>query len=88
MRPIHKRMPLILHKEDERDWLDCSANPFDKVQSLVKPFPADLMAANEISDALSHGVNIRWQAEYCGTSVAMIGKHYGWYVKSDSQEQL
>jgi len=41
-----------------------------------------------ISDALSHGVNIKWLAEYCGTSVAMIEKHYGRYVKSDSREQL
>jgi len=41
-----------------------------------------------ISDALSQGANIKWLAEYCGTSVAMIEKHYGRYIKSDSQEQL
>jgi integrase len=41
-----------------------------------------------ISDALSHGLNIKWLAEYCGTSVAMIEKHYGRYIKSDSAEQL
>jgi len=41
-----------------------------------------------ISDALSHGANIKWLAEYCGTSVAMIEKHYGRYINSDSQEQL
>jgi integrase len=41
-----------------------------------------------ISDALSHGVNIKWLAEYCGSSVAMIEKHYGRYIKSDSEEQL
>ena len=41
-----------------------------------------------ISDGLSHGVNIKWLAEYCGTSVAMIEKHYGRYIKSDSREQL
>jgi integrase len=41
-----------------------------------------------ISDALSHGVNPQWLAEYCGTSLAMIQKHYGRYIKSDSQEQL
>jgi len=33
-------------------------------------------------------VNIEWLAEYCGTSVAMIEKHYGRYIKSDSREQL
>jgi hypothetical protein len=41
-----------------------------------------------ISDALSEGANIKWLAEYCGTFVAMIEKHYGRYIKSDSQEQL
>jgi hypothetical protein len=41
-----------------------------------------------ISVALSHGLNIKWVAEYCGTSVAMIEKHYGRYIKSDSREQL
>ena len=41
-----------------------------------------------ISVALSHGNNIKWVAEYCGTSVAMIEKHYGRYIKSDAKEQL
>jgi hypothetical protein len=41
-----------------------------------------------ISDALSQGVNIKWLAKYCGTSVAMIEKHYDKYIKSDSEEQL
>jgi integrase len=41
-----------------------------------------------ISDALSNGLNIKWLAEYCGTSVAMIEKHYGRYINSDSREQL
>ena len=33
-------------------------------------------------------MNIKWLAEYCGTSVAMIEKHYGRYIKNDSDEQL
>jgi hypothetical protein len=37
---------------------------------------------------LSTGVNIKWLAEYCGTSVAPIERHYGKYVKSDAAEQL
>jgi hypothetical protein len=31
---------------------------------------------------------MKWLAEYCGTSVAMIEKRYGRYIKSDSEEQL
>ena len=41
-----------------------------------------------ISMGLSQGLNIKWLAEYCGTSVAMIEKHYGRYIKNDSREQL
>jgi len=41
-----------------------------------------------ISIGLSNGVNIKWLAEYCGTSVAMIEKHYGKYVRNDAAEQL
>jgi hypothetical protein len=41
-----------------------------------------------ISDALTQGVKIKWLAEYCGTSVAMIEKHYGKYLNGNSREQL
>ena len=41
-----------------------------------------------ISVALSAGVNIKWLAEECGTSVAMIEKHYGRYIKDDGDAPL
>jgi integrase len=41
-----------------------------------------------ISTGLSNGVNIKWLADYCGTSVAMIEKHYGKYIRNDADEQL
>ena len=41
-----------------------------------------------LSVALSNGVNIKFLAEYCGTSVEMIEKHYGRYINSDATEQL
>lgn len=41
-----------------------------------------------ISMGLTKGVKIRWLAEYCGTSVAMIEKHYGKYLGGGSEEQL
>jgi len=53
MRTIYRRMPVILHREDEVKWLDCSANSFDKVQSLLKPFPAELVAAQEVSKRIN-----------------------------------
>ena len=38
--------------------------------------------------ALSAGCNIKWLAEQCGTSVAMIEKHYGRYIKDDGDAPL
>src|SRR5947208_545024 len=45
MRPIHDRIPAILRSEDEENWLDCAANPFDKVAPLLVAYPSDQMAA-------------------------------------------
>jgi len=41
-----------------------------------------------ISVALTAGVNIKWLAEQCGTSVTMIEKHYGRYVRDDGDAPL
>ena len=41
-----------------------------------------------ISAGLSNGVNIKWLAEYCGTSVTMIEKHYGKWIGGNVQEQF
>ncbi len=41
-----------------------------------------------ISIGLSNGANIKWLAEYCGTSLAMIEKHYGKYIRNDVDDQL
>jgi putative SOS response-associated peptidase YedK len=66
LRPIHRRMPVILSKDDEQSWLDCSAYPFLKVQSQLKPFPADLMAAHEISKRIN---NPKYDAPDCSAPV-------------------
>ena len=41
-----------------------------------------------ISVGLSYGANIKWLADYCGTSPDMIQKHYGRYIRNDVDEQL
>lgn len=41
-----------------------------------------------ISIALTAGVNLKWLAEYCGTSVAMIETRYGRYLERDSEREL
>jgi putative SOS response-associated peptidase YedK len=43
VEPIHNRMPVILHREDELRWIEPNPNP--SLIELLKPFPADLMIA-------------------------------------------
>jgi putative SOS response-associated peptidase YedK len=48
-RSIHNRMPVILRPEDEEEWLDVSRTRFVKARSLLKPYPAQLMDAHDVS---------------------------------------
>lgn len=66
MRPIHRRMPVILQQDDETKWLDCSPNSFSGAQSLLKPFPAQLMAAHEVSKRMN---NPKYDAPDCSAPV-------------------
>lgn len=47
MAPIHTRMPVILHPEQEAAWLNTEAGR--DWQRVLGPFPADLMAAYPVS---------------------------------------
>jgi putative SOS response-associated peptidase YedK len=49
LRPIHNRMPVILSSDYEEQWLDASRTPFVKAQSLLKPYPDELMDAHDVS---------------------------------------
>jgi putative SOS response-associated peptidase YedK len=49
VRPVHNRMPVILRPEDEEQRLDVYRTSFAKAQSLLKPLPADLMDAHDVS---------------------------------------
>jgi putative SOS response-associated peptidase YedK len=49
IQPIHNRMPVILLPEAEEQWLDASRTSFAKARSLLKPYPAELMDAHDVS---------------------------------------
>jgi len=66
MRPIHDRIPAILHSEDDENWIDCAANPFDKVAPLLVPYPSDQMAAHITSTRVN---NTRYNEPDCGAPV-------------------
>lgn len=46
--PLHDRMPLILKREDEAKWLDPSLQDTDKLEPLLKPYPAEDMKLYEV----------------------------------------
>jgi len=49
LQPIHNRMPVMLRREDEEHWLDVLRYSFADVQSLLRPYPAKLMDARDVS---------------------------------------
>lgn len=53
MNEIHDRMPVILKKEDEKTWLNPSLPASPKVSNLLKPLPANLMEAYEVSSLVN-----------------------------------
>jgi len=49
MAVIHDRMPAILRPEDEERWLDTSVGSVPDVLPMLKPYPADELAAHPVS---------------------------------------
>ena len=54
--PLHNRMPVILHRDDESAWLDKSTEP-ERLQALLTSFPADAMETFPVSRALNSPAN-------------------------------
>lgn len=54
MKPIHDRMPVVLSKEAESDWL--SAGPETR-KELCQPYPKDDLDAYEISTRVNNPGN-------------------------------
>jgi putative SOS response-associated peptidase YedK len=49
MAPVHNRMPVILNPADYGEWLDRDQQDAEKLQRLLKPFPADRMQLTPVS---------------------------------------
>jgi putative SOS response-associated peptidase YedK len=48
MAPVHNRMPVIIDRNDESDWLSDALSDSD-IAALLKPYPAGSMQSYEIS---------------------------------------
>ena len=57
MKPIHDRMPVILHRNDESKWLDPELIDLDSLVTLLIPYPSDLMKAYEVSTIVNSPKN-------------------------------
>jgi putative SOS response-associated peptidase YedK len=53
MADIHDRMPVILAREDESEWLEPSPLPKDEMERLFRPFPSEKMEAYQVSKAVN-----------------------------------
>jgi putative SOS response-associated peptidase YedK len=49
MSQLHERMPVILHRDDEEEWLDREVTDPAQVQRLLGPYPAEEMEAVPVS---------------------------------------
>jgi putative SOS response-associated peptidase YedK len=54
--PIHRRMPVIVRRDDEQVWLGDAAAPA-RLRSLLAPYAADAMEAFAVSQALHNPAN-------------------------------
>jgi putative SOS response-associated peptidase YedK len=43
LRPVHDRMPVILHPDDYELWLDGDPRKLDLVKEMLRPYPAEEM---------------------------------------------
>jgi integrase len=94
-------MPLPLHAEPETYSLrNPDGNPittqwwpkkswFPVLRALtIRPRKFYATRHTFISWGLSQGANLKWLAEYCGTSVEMIERSYGEYMTTDGLDPL
>ncbi|MFA5237589.1 MAG: SOS response-associated peptidase [Methanoregula sp.] len=54
LAPIHNRMPVILHQEDEIRWLSHDALTADEMHRLVSPYPPEGMEAYPVSERVNN----------------------------------
>jgi len=55
MQQIHERMPVILHREDEKNWLGNTAE--SRLLELLKPYPTEFMEAYPVSTLVNSPKN-------------------------------
>lgn len=58
LRPIHHRMPVVIHPDDFERWLDCKTQEPRHVADLLKPADPDFFEAIPVSDRVNKVANM------------------------------
>ena len=53
LRPVHDRMPVILHPEDYELWLDSDVRKLDLVKEVLRPYPAGEMTGYPVGASVN-----------------------------------
>lgn len=53
LKPIHDRMPVILHSNDYDEWLDKEMKDTERLQNLLKPFEAKEMSSHPVGKSVN-----------------------------------
>ena len=59
MKPVHNRMPVILHENDFDQWLHRDNKDTEELKKLLFPYPAEQMKAYPVSKLVSSSRNDR-----------------------------
>jgi putative SOS response-associated peptidase YedK len=57
MRPVHNRMPVILSREEEDEWLNPDIIEPERLEKFLDPFPSEMMEAWKISTLVNKPSN-------------------------------
>jgi putative SOS response-associated peptidase YedK len=53
LRPVHDRMPVILHPDDYELWLGADARELELVKEVLRPYPAEEMIGYPVSSSVN-----------------------------------
>lgn len=57
LRPVHDRMPVILHQQDYDLWLDPTVQQTDELRSLLRPYDAEAMGSYAVNTQVNNARN-------------------------------
>ena len=57
LRPVHDRMPVILHSEEYSLWLEAGERERAMLRELLRPYPADEMVSHPVSPLVNSTAN-------------------------------